>query len=207
MTVATRNQAELTQALSEMPALFLPDPVSWWPPAPGWWILSALSIALIVWAGIGFARRYREQSVIRQALRELNELVDSIGQQTQQSEHLGSLIKASAILRQVTNDHLEQRFYSTESGEQWLKSLDSMVNTESSRPKQTIMNSPEGKVFEKIYTNEDISSQEISAALTASKKWIKAAARSKQRKTENQARQARPRVQASSIMLDRKGEY
>ena len=34
--------------LAELRDWHLPEPVSWWPPAPGWWLAAVLSLALLV---------------------------------------------------------------------------------------------------------------------------------------------------------------
>ena len=47
--------------------IHLPDPVSWWPPAPGWWLLFGLSLVLgglLVWHRL---RRRRREAAARQA--------------------------------------------------------------------------------------------------------------------------------------------
>ena len=48
--------------LADLRPLMAPAPVSWWPPAPGWWILAFLCIialaALAIWA---YRRRLRYQ--------------------------------------------------------------------------------------------------------------------------------------------------
>ncbi|HEY8518475.1 MAG TPA: DUF4381 domain-containing protein [Gammaproteobacteria bacterium] len=40
--------------------IHMPDSVSWWPPAPGWWILAGLLLAL---AALWAVRRYRTRHV------------------------------------------------------------------------------------------------------------------------------------------------
>ena len=54
--------------------IHLPDPVSWWPPGPGWWLLPVVA-ALVYLLMLSLARRVRgaarRRRVRRQALREL----------------------------------------------------------------------------------------------------------------------------------------
>jgi len=64
--------------LEQMRDIQLPAPVGWWPPAPGWWLLTVLVLALVAW---GLARAVRIASERRQrqryrgeALQELNNL-------------------------------------------------------------------------------------------------------------------------------------
>ncbi|MBT3527943.1 MAG: DUF4381 domain-containing protein, partial [Porticoccaceae bacterium] len=36
--------------LAELRGIHLPDPISWWPLAPGWWVLIVIFIAGLSWA-------------------------------------------------------------------------------------------------------------------------------------------------------------
>lgn len=54
--------------------IHLPDPVSWWPPAVGWWLLpvAVVLIALLAWRAVRSARRaLARRRLRRQALAEL----------------------------------------------------------------------------------------------------------------------------------------
>ena len=51
-----------------------PELVSWWPPAPGWWVLGALlllGLAILTWFAL---RRYQRNAYRRQALARLEAL-------------------------------------------------------------------------------------------------------------------------------------
>ncbi|NCF71973.1 MAG: DUF4381 family protein [Gammaproteobacteria bacterium] len=58
---------------SELPLrdLHLPDPVGWWPLAPGWWFLIALAIAGIGWLLLKAWRHYQFNAPRRYAVRSL----------------------------------------------------------------------------------------------------------------------------------------
>jgi hypothetical protein len=51
--------------------LHLPEPVGWWPLAPGWWILLLLVTALLAYGLLLAYRRWRHNAARRHALREL----------------------------------------------------------------------------------------------------------------------------------------
>lgn len=48
-------------ALEQLRDIHLPQAVHWWPPAPGWWIVAALVLALTIWLVRYLQRRYRRQ--------------------------------------------------------------------------------------------------------------------------------------------------
>ncbi len=52
----------------------LPDPVAWWPPAPGWWVLLGVLLIACVATLWWWQRRRRCTAAARAALRELERL-------------------------------------------------------------------------------------------------------------------------------------
>ena len=48
--------------LAELNPLREPLMVSWWPPAPGWWIISLLVLLGIILIGIALRRRHRKNA-------------------------------------------------------------------------------------------------------------------------------------------------
>ncbi|MEM1142121.1 MAG: DUF4381 domain-containing protein [Pseudomonadota bacterium] len=63
--------------LSMLEPLRDPAPVSWWPPAPGWWLLAALACAILVYVARIAFRRWRRGAALRQARHALGELKGS----------------------------------------------------------------------------------------------------------------------------------
>ncbi len=64
----------MAQQLAQLHDIHLPGSVSWWPLAPGWWIL--LAVVLIVLTGLGFMEIRRRRALKYRALRELTTLLD-----------------------------------------------------------------------------------------------------------------------------------
>lgn len=108
-----------------------PEAVSWWPPAPGWWLLLIL-LPLLLW-GLWRARRRLARKArraarkggldrLRQAaLRELEQLP-----QPQPGEPAGVwLQQLNALLKRLCREDYPQQNSHTLSGRTWLAFLDS----------------------------------------------------------------------------------
>ncbi|HVL02481.1 MAG TPA: DUF4381 domain-containing protein [Dongiaceae bacterium] len=61
------NPQAVTEQLRD---IHLPNPIGWWPPAPGWWLLLLLSLALIAGALIWRKLRFQRLAYKREALAE-----------------------------------------------------------------------------------------------------------------------------------------
>ena len=84
------NQAD---PLAQLRDIHLPDPISWWPMAPGWWLLIIIAVIGFVILGRLLINRYTERNYRRQALRQLKQIGGSDYQQ--------QLINVFELLRQV----------------------------------------------------------------------------------------------------------
>ncbi|MFK5925042.1 MAG: DUF4381 domain-containing protein [Desulfuromusa sp.] len=95
--------------------IHLPTPVSWWPPAPGWWILGGLLLvmAIFVWGLSRFRKRRKLQRLALQQLEELTGLPET-----------ELLVALSRLLRQAAISHFAQQDCAGLSGQEWLKFLD-----------------------------------------------------------------------------------
>lgn len=61
-----------TRALAELRDIHMPDPISFWPLAAGWWLALAGAVGLVL--AVGLIRRKRRLSARRAALAELQAL-------------------------------------------------------------------------------------------------------------------------------------
>ncbi|EIJ33997.1 DUF4381 domain-containing protein [Thiothrix nivea] len=102
--------------------IHLPDPVSWWPPAPGWWGLALLMLAVIAFL---FWKRWRQQrgeKSLDLALLELERLQAKHGANTKEL-----LRELSVLLRRVAISRYGRRQVSGLTGSAWVKFLDDKV--------------------------------------------------------------------------------
>lgn len=86
-----------------MKDIHLPEPVSWWPPAVGWWLLpvAVMLIGVLVWTSITTARRMlARRRLRRQALGELQHIrreLETGGDAARAMERLSVLLRRVAV--------------------------------------------------------------------------------------------------------------
>lgn len=99
--------------------IHLPADVSWWPPAPGWWILAA---ALLAWAG-WILWRYAQGYRRRVALRTLEKVCSNLEAGYPTEECLP--VVSSVVRRFAMTVAASPRGIAGLVGERWLNWLDS----------------------------------------------------------------------------------
>ena len=104
--------------------IHLPEPVSWWPPAPGWWALVVLVvIACIAWLV------YRRQKRLRLMRDEsLLSLAEIRSQFNQHADAMRTINDISALLRRIAITLFPRRDVASLTGSEWLKFLDEVVS-------------------------------------------------------------------------------
>ncbi len=104
-----------------------PEPISWWPLAPGWWLLAALLLALLVWLGMSLwrANRRRREFVAQQQwlMAELNRIEQQAKRQPREAlSQLSQLLRRCALKMQATGFESEQPVAGLH-GDDWLNWL------------------------------------------------------------------------------------
>ncbi len=100
--------------LSQLNDIKLPEPVSLWPPAPGWWLLTILALVLLI-LGVRWAlSRYRRGRVHREALKGLTALRPDDPKWT---------ARANAIIKTVFIHYLPEQKGAQCFGQQWAEML------------------------------------------------------------------------------------
>lgn len=126
--------------LDQLADIHLPDAVSWWPLAPGWWALLALLviavIAFFVWRHKTKQNNYRAQA---------QQQLDSIYANYQQSENTAAFLhEVSVLLRRVALTAYPNSFNASIKGQAWLDWLDHICPIDTKNP-QSLFNSPCGE--------------------------------------------------------------
>ena len=100
--------------------IHLPQPVSWWPPAPGWWLVAVLLLVLVL-GGLWWRHRHRCRTYRRVALSRLADLENRYHQAPQD---VALITELSRLLRHMAVLHYPSRDCAGLQGEAWLKFLD-----------------------------------------------------------------------------------
>jgi Domain of unknown function (DUF4381) len=108
------------QQLLRLRDIHLPAPPAFWPPAPGWWLLAALLIALLAWATVVALRRYRIRRQRRRVLSALARLEHKLVSESTPD----ALAQLSALLRRLALMRFPRRDVAALTGKAWLHFLD-----------------------------------------------------------------------------------
>jgi uncharacterized protein DUF4381 len=84
--------------LAQLRDIHLPEPVGWWPPAPGWWIIALLLFLLILFATKYLIARHRQRQFRRQAKSLLTQCWETYQQKADDHQFLETLF---TIMRRV----------------------------------------------------------------------------------------------------------
>jgi hypothetical protein len=111
------------ELLAQLADIHLPEPVSYWPPAIGWWILAAIAFVLLVILFRKFASRQRQQKICQYAVAELQRCYDSYSQadaaNTDQNK-LDYVNQFNTVVRRVALVHYPQANAASLDGATWV---------------------------------------------------------------------------------------
>ena len=79
------------ELVSQLRDIHTADAVSWWPPAPGWWLLAMLVLVLLAWAGHRVLARYRLHQRRKQMLGWVDHLNANIDPRRDPQAYLSTL--------------------------------------------------------------------------------------------------------------------
>lgn len=110
--------------LAQLRDIHLPEAISWWPPAPGWLLLAALVLALLLFAVGKWLKTWRDNNYRRQAQSEL----DSAWKQFKTNHDAQAYLKlCNIVLRRAAlhRDSVNRRAIAPLAGQEWFDYLDS----------------------------------------------------------------------------------
>lgn len=153
-----------TPDLSQLRDIHLPDAVSWWPPAPGWWIVLGLVIAGVA-LGFFLYRKYGSNRWRRAALAELKYLRDPENMLSAQRQ----LAQLSVLLRRVAIQCFPRSEVASLYGDPWLAFLGRAIG------KPDAFQSGIGRMLDvgPYVRKTSINISELSSLFALTEQWIK----------------------------------
>lgn len=112
--------------LSQLRDIHVPEHITTWPPAPGWWLLAALAVIAIGAAIWWLHRRWRGNRYRREALAELEALRHDFDRTQVTHDYLE---RFSALLKRVALTHYPRESVANLTGERWVEFLDRTTGT------------------------------------------------------------------------------
>jgi hypothetical protein len=109
--------------------IHLPEPVSWWPPAVGWWIVAGL-LLLLALAVFAIRAIRNKRRLKRAALAEFNAVIDQY-QHHQDPQQLVNQL--STLLRRLSVSTFPNRAPAGLTGRAWLEFLDAAYRQNSKK--------------------------------------------------------------------------
>lgn len=112
---SSKASPEQTQLLEQLRDVHLPNDVSWWPLAPGWWIIIGLVIIIAILLIVKAYLKKRHYRFARYAIDELEQL--------QQSTESRWLAKSQNIMRRLSLCYVDESELGQLSQGEWLDFL------------------------------------------------------------------------------------
>ena len=160
-------QGQAPNPLDQLRDIHLPEPISWWPPAPGWWILALAGSALAVWLLRWLYRRYKAKHYRRQALAQLKELKE-LKELQAGSDSQDQLRALFVLLKQTATCAYPNRQPSSMAIDPFVEFLRFSCN-------QSVFSQPTGELQTLLYAKQTSEqSQDIEALFEDARIWIKA---------------------------------
>ncbi len=108
------------QQVLQLRDIHLPGAPAFWPPAPGWWLVAAVMIALLAWAAVIAVRRYRIYRQRQHVLTALTRLEHELASERTPD----ALARMSVLLRRLALMRFPRQQVAALTGRAWLDFLD-----------------------------------------------------------------------------------
>ena len=106
--------------LDQLRDIHLPPSVSWWPPAPGWWVLAFLLLAGIGYLLIRVRANWLAKAYRREALQQLKKLKLAFDQHQDSQRYLQELL---ALLRRTVKTVWPERHWESLPAGQFVENI------------------------------------------------------------------------------------
>jgi hypothetical protein len=151
--------------LDNLRDIHLPQDVSWWPLAIGWWILIAMLLIAITYLTYYLIKRYRLSLTKRQAMQLLNDY-QAAHQTHQDNKRL--LSDYSSLIRRIVMSYYPREQLASVTGDAWLKQLNSLTDEAyfTDDIADCLISGP--------YQRQPIDAQQVAKVATQIERWLEA---------------------------------
>ena len=113
------------ELLAQLADIHLPAPVSWWPLAPGWWVLAVLLVVLAGYLGRLYWRSMQQRRVRDYALSELETCLRRFADSPEASDKrtIRFVNESNSVLRRVAMVHFPNDNVASLNGTDWVDFL------------------------------------------------------------------------------------
>ena len=157
-----------TGNLENLYDIVAPGPVSWWPPAPGWYVIGVILVCLIGLALGHTVRQRRRNRFRREALAELDQILASMGDSRQKISALRTL---PGLVKRTALAGFDRQYVAQLSGTAWLEFLNQTGSTDrfTKKPGSLL-----GELsFQKEEQLEALPEESVQQLLRLVRQWIK----------------------------------
>lgn len=151
-----------SNGLENLRDIHLPEPIGWWPPAPGWWIVTALIIAGIIALSIWLRRRVRARHYRKLALQQLQ---NSYQDWQREKNDMAFAQAANRLLKQTALVAFPATEVAALNGADWLDFLDRHL-------RQPRFTEPDVRALATLYLSKP-EPVAVAALHDAAKYWIR----------------------------------
>lgn len=111
------------ELLAQLADIHLPEPVSFWPPAPGWWVLAVIVLIAAVVFVRWWNQRHARQQVYLHAVAELDRCMTRYAEQDGDSDQrkLDYVNGVNSVLRRVALVHFPSANVASLGGAEWVE--------------------------------------------------------------------------------------
>jgi len=111
------------ELLAQLADIHLPAEISYWPPAPGWWILALIVLALVVLAIRRYIRHRNLHQICQHALAELSHCYNSYAKRASadgDDQKLRYVNEFNSVIRRVALYHFPKSNVASLGGHAWV---------------------------------------------------------------------------------------
>lgn len=152
--------------ISSLEPIITPEPVSFWPPAPGWYILAALVLSLLMYVIFRAIKQYQKNEYRRLALKELA----SISLPVNSEQFVEAITTLNVLMKRTALAGFPRERVASLSGMAWLIFLEATYPSGNFKQPPGKLLAEIGYVSEKYHKLQNQDWQEL---IYICEKWIK----------------------------------